>query len=217
MTDAELYVIAAMLTALAAEEEGIGEAAPVYRPLIMSGGGAPIPEPEEEDFMQTSITLTNAQIKDVNTPYIIIPATETLGYSGAPATIPVPISVIIKLDNAAGAYSNVDSEAKFVIVWGSDWSLDLMQARAASIASGGSDYVFFPQYLNIVTESTETPAETVLHSHGIPPKLQGVNLSGNIQDNALAVVLSNASAGDLADGHADNSLTVTVVYYLVTL
>ena len=171
--------------------------------------------PEEEDFMQASITLTNAQIKDTGTPYVIVPSTQTLGYVGAPTTIHVPIFATITVNTTAGVYTNVDPAAKFIITIGSDWSNDLINAKADSLGADNAALTYFTNSLGVQTDNAapDTP-----HFHGIGPHfLNGYGLAGNIEDNALALVLSNASSGDLTGGHASNSLTVTVVYFIHTL
>lgn len=168
----------------------------------------------DEDFMQATLTLNNAQIKDVNTPYVIIPATEVLGYIGVPTSIPVPINITITVNTLAGSYTNVDGDIEWIIAIGSDWSCDLMSASAASLGNSGG-LIYFPNYIGHITTATLSD-DVNPHVHLVNALLNGYNLDGGIQDNALAIVLKNA-LGDLADGHADNTLTVTVAYYMHTL
>jgi len=169
-----------------------------------------------DDWMKASITLNNAQIKTVVTPYVIIPATETLNYSGVPTQIPLPLSVIIRIDNGAGGYINVDGAAQFVIALGSDWSMNFMNVRAGGLDSASGCRIYIPEYLYDYTNGVPTPAEGVSHFHNIST-VGGLDFDGGLQDNALAIVLDNLSAGDLTGGDDANSLTVTVLYDIIDL
>lgn len=163
---------------------------------------------------QTTLTMTNAQIIANDTPYIIVPATQSLGYAGAPTTIPVPLSVTVVLNNAAGAYGNVDGDPVYRVVIGSDWSIDLMEVAASGLNSAGGARVSFPQYIQRKTAGA-SPADP--HTHSSLTVMSGFDLTDGIEDNALAFVVANQSAGVFTGGHASNTLKVTVIYQVITL
>lgn len=161
--------------------------------------------------MKKTITLTDDQIKDVSTPYVIIPATENLDYTGVPTQVPLPITVIIKLDNNAAGYSNIDPDARFIIVWGSDWSTDLMEVRAQLLEVQSLAHIYQPLPLVRKTLPADPDPDNP-HLHYLNNELSSFQMDGGLQDNALALVLKNGSSGDLTGGDPLNSLKVTVFY-----
>lgn len=169
---------------------------------------------EEDIMLSATVTLTDAQIKDVGTPFVIIPATEVLGYNGAPTQIPVPLSAVIRLDNSAGEYGNV-GVSTFVIALGSDWSLNFLSVQAGNLTGAGAVHTYITSPFDPNT-SDNVPVDSDPHVHAITVPFTGIDLTDNIEDNAIAIVLSN-SDGDLTGGNAANSLKVTVFYVLMTL
>ena len=173
-----------------------------------SGGGS-------SPVSVATLTLDNDEIKAANTPYILVAATESLGYSGLPTKLFVPIQAFVMLNTAGGAYANIDPEPRYIIGWGSDWSMNVIATFMGSLAGTSTANIYRFTDTGYRTNPEVTPAETVLHDHQLS-NLVVSDLIGNLEDNALIFVLGNG-AGDLTDGHADNSLTVTVLYYEVDL
>lgn len=193
MTDAELYVIAAMLTALAAEEDAAiaAQPAPIYRPLMMQGGTAPIPD-EEEDFMQTTVTLTDDQIKHLpNSVIEIIPA------QGAGKLI-VPFVYVFSFAGTT-PYGTIGVNSTFGIT-------GLMS---------GYDYTPTTK-LKLTGFLTATPPQQYL------TVLSGGNdnefkVGPNDETNQGLGIYSSNGGDDFTDGNAANTLKITVIYQIITL
>ena len=180
-----------------------------------AGGGSP--GGGSSPVAVATLTLTDAQIKDVGTPYILVAATETLGYSAPPTQLFVPMHVFVSWNNNAGAYTNIDTPTcEFIIGWGSDWSMDVMKLEASYLDQGSSAARVSSAFNALYeTQDFSTPAEGILHKHGLEG-LRGFDVDGGIEDNALFFLIRNNN-GDLTGGDSANSLKVTVIYYTVGL
>lgn len=163
-------------------------------------GGTPV------TVLSQSVTLTDAQIKTLpSAPVVIVPATQVLDYSGLPSQLPLPVAFSVVIDTIAGAYTNVDGGAFYVIAIGSDWSTNGMEADQ-NLMAGLQNAV---NQVGIANSFNNTLAGAFI---------QPLNIrAGDILDNALAIALSNGGAGDLTGGNAANSMTVTVLYTIVDI
>lgn len=165
-----------------------------------------------DEFMQATVTLTNDQIITLPTSLVVlVPATETLGYSGVPTQLPLPIAAFARLNNSAGAYSGLDAGIKFILCWG-EYDVNVMEADAVALddPTPGRGYRFIPFRTNVSSESPTDP-----HSHSIVQFVSNLGLNGSFGDNSLRIYLSNGD--NLADGNAANTLTVTVIYAVIDL
>lgn len=153
---------------------------------------------------RAAITLDNDQIKTLPTvPQAIVPATEVLNYSGLPNQLFLPVAFSVTVHISDGAYTNVDSAAKYVLAIGSDWSINGMEADLATMAQLAST----------------TPQIGIANSYNantLDTKILALHVSaGGLQDNALALVISNGALGNLTDGNAANTMDVSVFYIIV--
>lgn len=150
-------------------------------------------------FSQT-VELTDAQIKTLTTvPVVIVPATEVLNYSGLPTKLPLPLAFTVSLNTLAGAYTNLDGAAFYVLAIGSDWSLNGMESDQNQMAS-------LQNVIRIIGVANSFRRELLSDMIG-PLAIQ----NGGLQDNALAIALHNAS-GEVTGGNPANSMKVTVLY-----
>lgn len=155
-------------------------------------------------ILSQAIELTDAQIRAApTTPTVIVPATEVLGYVGLPTQIPLPLAFVVSANISAGAYTNVDPVAAFIIAVGSDWSLNGLRANVDTMAQI-NDAV---SVIGIANSFDPTIVDSTI----IPLHIS----SGGIQDNALAFVINNNGAGNLTGGNAANSMKVTVLYTVI--
>jgi hypothetical protein len=155
--------------------------------------------PTSVAVLSSSTTLTDAEIKTAPTvPVVLVPATETLDYSGLPTVIFLPLAMIISIDATAGAYTNLDSNLRFIIAMGSDWSTDALRTDGNiahiqdAVASFGAANTF---------------QQTTIGSVIQPLFVNG----GALLDNALVFVIGNGEV-NLTGGNAANSMKVTVLY-----
>lgn len=144
-------------------------------------------------------TFTDAQIRGATSnPLIVIPSTETLGYEGFPASLPLILKGYVILDSSAGFYTNIATPPPvFALVIGSDWSL----------TAGNT--------MEIVNRATVTPvafpggADKYLFSFLV---LENPISNDDIQDNAIGIVIPNTD-GAFTGGNAANSMRV-ILYYV---
>lgn len=161
-------------------------------------GSAPI------TILSETITLTDAQIKTLPTvPVVIVPATETLDYSGFPTTLFLPLAFVASLDSLAGAYTNLDAAAFLVLALGSDWSANAMEADQS-------------QMISLQNASRTAGISNSYHRELSSSMIAPLRVQNNgLLDNALAIALNNAAAGNLTGGNVANSMKVTVLYTII--
>jgi hypothetical protein len=157
--------------------------------------------PEFGLIKSATVTLTDAQIKaNTVTPVVIIPATETLNYSGFPATVPKIISACVILDARAGAYTDISVNGGVLfLALGSDAGGPTISgsatiAGAASIAPVGITAQAEKQMLNFIVGDNVTLAD-----------------DGTL-DNGISIYMLNDTP--LSGGNPANTMKV-IVYYIV--
>ena len=154
--------------------------------------------------------LNNDEIKAwPTTPLVVIPSTETLEYSGHPASLILPVGVTFIINTLGGAYGNIDNAFYYQVNIGSD------QSDTSLILH---DYLgtLSQQKLNILsfgwlgrTETIESSPDSP-HVHRLYPI--ALRLEDNLEDNAVVVGFNNAAAGNLTGGHVDNYIKGEVLY-----
>lgn len=160
---------------------------------------------------QASKRLTHAEMAAAGTPVVVVPATEVLGYAGFPTRFPVLVSGSLLLDTRAGAYTNVSNDGYLAIVLGSDWSAIASSLILAHGCLDNAKRVYAPwgpPFASAVAGFAGVPAASNL----LNPASLGIFDDGDLQDNALAFVGVNASAGSFADGHVDNYGDLTLLF-----
>ena len=133
------------------------------------------------------LELTNAQILALpTTPIAIVPATEILGYVGAPTRLPVIDVGYVGWKNVAGVYGNITASS-FLFAWGSDWSAN---ASNTVVMDLGNVHLYpFGQFVPLGTTS---------------------NMFGGLEDNGL--YLAGSNTGNFTGGDAANVMLVAVFY-----
>jgi hypothetical protein len=149
--------------------------------------------------------LTDAEIKTLpSVPIILVPATETLNYSGLPSQLPLPLAFSVSLDTSAGGYGNVDLDARYVLALGSDWSYNAMSVLYSNVAQ-------LNQSVSQIGIANTYDSQVQPNSQILPLRLS----SGVLLDNALGIAFNNP--GNLTDGNVNNSMKVTVYYVIADL
>lgn len=156
-------------------------------------------------FLSRTVELTDAQIKALpTTPIVIVPATEVLNYAGLPTQVPLPLAFRVSVNTLAGAYTNVNGLAHYVLALGSDWSADAMQSATQNQMAQLDANIPMIGICNSYQQGLDNAMIAPLK---IP--------SGGLQDNALAIVFDNEGSGNLTGGNAANSMKVTVLYTII--
>ena len=191
-----------VLVDVTADVDGLPQGAPVGNPIE---GGA-----TEQTVLSRTVTLTDAQIKALPSgPVILVAATETLGYSGTPSQLVIPLACLVVLDNSAGAYTNVNIPARLVLTIGSDWSSDY--------ATATNSYDDQDMATPLTVAGDAWLAGFVAFEAKNRGTILGGDLSGAIEDNAVGIALTNGALGALTGGNAANTMKVTVLYTVVDL
>lgn len=159
--------------------------------------------PTAVTVLSQSITLTDAEIKTSPTvPIVIVPATEVLNYSGLPTRLPLPLVFSVSINTLAGAYTDVNGAAFYVLAIGSDWSTNGLEADQNLMAP--------LQNSARVVGATNSFNQEIVSTLIEPLKIQ----AGSLQDNALAFALQNFAV-NLTGGDPANSMKVTVLYTII--
>lgn len=158
-----------------------------------------------------TVTLTDSDIKALpSTRFEVIAPTETLGYSGVPATVPFPVSALAVLKTVEDDYDNHDdTTARLMLVWGSDWSLTATELSRRGVPATSQETATFLHGQGIGNA-------TSYGTFGAADSDAPGRLTNAFQDNGLYVALTNA-LGDLTAGGASNELTISVFYRTLTL
>lgn len=154
------------------------------------------------------ITLTNDQIKaSPSTPIIVVPATETLNYSGAPTQLLIPIVAIVQVAVHQADYTNIDGACAFgfSLGGGNDFVFSMR-----SLAGSAADLLNSAGGIGVFSAATFTGAAAELPNTALTEALDGVLL-----DNAIVFFSTNGGSGNFTGGHANNTLKLTVLYTTV--
>lgn len=141
--------------------------------------------------------LNNNEIKNSpTTPVIIIPATETPDYA-VPSQVPVIVCGIAYVNNYPLAYGNVD-----------------LDAFGSLYLSSELDVIWSTVFLNDTALTNGSFIAPILGGRFVSDPLVGLSASPEIYDNAIMFKINNNGAGVFTDGHANNTIKITL-YYLV--
>lgn len=177
------------------------------RQVEFDGEASPAPGGGSAPIQQASVTLTDAQIKGLQTtPQEIVAA------PGAGKVI-VPISAFFVCDTAAGAYGGIDDNAIIAVTQDPTFGIDPLLA---------------PFGIKGLVESLIAAVDTVVAVMGPAAQYLGVDAFGGIQGYSQSRALSGYEGAslslaaynndaDFTDGDPANSMTVTVLYTEVTL
>lgn len=155
---------------------------------------------------QVSATLTDADIKALpSTPFVLVPATQTLNYSGTPELIPIPSYALGIFNFSSGAYTNLDADSRVLFGVGSDWSDDISHFNfiESKFTTARRGLLFF-QFPKFFASTANIDNYQVVDN---------IFINDNFQDNALVLACYNPS-GALTGGNADNTLEIIIQYHL---
>jgi hypothetical protein len=157
----------------------------------------------DEDFMQKTVILTDAQVKDLPvTPITIIPA------PGVGRAVLV-LGGFMTLDATSGAYTNVDTTSG--------------QNRGPTLAYQTADSTVTFGFSDAAWEFLETSArQSAQFGLGFlgsdSSRLEGAaDVTSSFENADLVVGFRNGANGSLTGGNSANTLRVTVIYAIVNL
>lgn len=154
------------------------------------------------------VIIPNAQILTLPTvPVVIVPATETLNYSGFPTKLFFPTKVYGVLDSRNGVYGNVTNGCP-LLAWGSDYSKVIAQGAAANW--GNSPLTFSMNNVGTHLFSDFSPGLAVFSML----VLEDVTGTNDLYDNSLVLAMFNG--GNLTGGDPANTLKLVVQYFEVS-
>jgi hypothetical protein len=159
---------------------------------------------------QATVTLTNDQIKAMPGGAVTEGVTQIIAAPGANKII-VPLTVLTISDFAGGAYTNIAADAQMVFVLGASIA-DYVDVTLTMRDAGSNDPVVG------LLGSTERKFAIWSGKFTIDTSLPDLTLGSlaTVTDQPLQLYVYNATE-DFTDGHADNSLLVTVSYYVLNL
>lgn len=154
--------------------------------------------------------LDNDQILALpTTPYVVVPPTEVLNYSGVPVELFVPIIGIARVAVHQGDYANIDGACIFGFNFGSDnsftYSTQTLAGSAADILNTVGGVGFF------------SPSTLAGSAAGALNLASTNTLNDALLDNAVVFACLNGGSGDFTGGHANNQLKLTVLYVPVEI
>lgn len=132
---------------------------------------------------------------------VSIPHADILTLPTAPVTVVAApgagfvvrvLSVTVVVDSAAGAYTNIDAAAELVV--------------------SGGDIVSLLESGDALTDLL-TPEDVAMAT--MVPAAGAVVLASTRDNAAITLSIDNNAASDLEDGHADNTMSVSVLYCVV--
>lgn len=158
-------------------------------------------------MMHDRVSLTNAQIKALVTTGITLVAAPGSGsynrFMGA----------VLKVDGAAGAYTNIDAAATISVLAGTQ----VVSQVVSEPANGGVTALLAGSDAHVanLTERLRpyfTLAEGTPNTIAAQETVAIVETKANLNNKALTLKATNGSAGDFTGGNAANTATVDVFY-----
>jgi hypothetical protein len=154
-----------------------------------------------------TVTLTDADIKALpTTPFVIIPPTEILDYSGLPTQLVWPFVSFSLVTSHAADYTNVNVGCFFGVDWGSDDSYTLCTRATTN---------------NIINElgefGTYLPLQLTGSNFGASLPAYTNTLKDSLLDNALVFFAQNQGDGNFTGGDPANEMKLIVRYTVIDL
>jgi hypothetical protein len=147
--------------------------------------------------------------------YTLVEPTETLDYSGVPATLPVPVSCTVFGASGGGDPYNADASRRLLLFWSTGADKQIAHSvRWIAYDLGESQTVYMLEpFMQL-----PAPGETSLAATFQFYEPQTGNLDGNLQDNGLIVTLvTDEAPHDPTGGDESNKLVVFLTYYVAEL
>ncbi len=178
--------------------------------VVVNGGQVQVSGTQLSNIFQTTVTLTNAQIKALQgAPVTVVSA------PGAGMAIE-PILAVLYAKTSAGAYTNIDAGASLSLLYEA-LDVDVMGyvPNDASITNGSATRL--SDLLGSTTPRSVRllPFQTTegVHTLGFVPEAID---SSHVINKALVIALDNVMSGDLTGGNAANVLQVFVAYRVIS-
>lgn len=162
----------------------------------------------EQTVLSRTVTLTDAQIKALpTTPVEVVPA------PGAGKLL-MPIFALFQMVSTTD-YTNIDSTARLHVDNEGDTSFltQLLQSVNSQVSELLANSSAPDARMAVLSMSQVAPAsETAVSVTGTTAWWQSF-----VAEKRLEIAASNGSAGNFTGGNAANTLTVTVLYFVVDL
>lgn len=189
---------------------------------IISGGVIPLPSPTVTDLdgtndpglsskysrgdhkhginlFESTIVLTNAQIKALPTTPLVLVAAPGAGIAY------VPISINLHSDFTAGAYTNVNADS-YLGAYIGDWFSNFIGNDSSIPITFLSDFLSALElYVQLVSY---TFSQQIVNWGNL-----AFNFGPNMANNPIGLYFENNGSGNLTGGNAANTLTVTTFYF----